>query len=95
MIPAVSSMAPLHLLGQDDQKEMWHCFVDYVMLIVPASATCDANCIINWTNAFVSQDKQNEEQHHFVGHVMHLVLTLQACDADGTVNGTPAFVGSR
>ena len=37
------SMAPLHLLGDNDQNEVKHCFFSHVIPLGPALLPCDAN----------------------------------------------------
>ena len=91
----VSSMAPLHLLHQDHEKEMQLDFFGHVIPLTPASASCHGNGIMNGTTEIFSQDNQNEVQSDFFGHVMHMVLALASCDAGGIVNGTATFVSSR
>ena len=53
MMPKVSSMVPLHLSGQDDQKEMQPDIFGHVMSLTSPSAYCDADGISNGTSAFV------------------------------------------
>ena len=48
----VLSMAPLHLLGHNDQNEVKHDFFSHMMPWVPALLPGDANCIINGTIFF-------------------------------------------
>ena len=67
-------MAPFHLLGQDDQKEMqkdnfghlmhWHWYKHHVM---PLASSISPLYLFN-------EDNQNEVPHDFYGDVMHLVL---------------------
>ena len=47
----VSSMAPLHALGQDDKNEAQYDFIGHVIPLVLASVPCDAD--INDTTAFL------------------------------------------
>ena len=74
MMPMMSSMAPFHLLGQDNQNEMqhdylvkschWHQHQYHVMPVAPSMAQLH----------LFSQDDEKEVQHwHWCGHdVMHM-----------------------
>ena len=48
----------------------------HVMLLEPASASCDTNGIINGTTAFLWSKLLKCGAHYIFGHVMHLVLAL-------------------
>ena len=52
MVLTVSLMAPFHVLGQDDQKEMELNIFGHVMPLASASASSHANGFINSTTAF-------------------------------------------
>ena len=52
MMLKASSMAPLHLLGQNDRNAM-QMTSGYVTPLALVSVPCDANDIINGTTAFV------------------------------------------
>ena len=47
MMPMVSSMAPLHFLGQDNQIERQNHFFDYGMPLALALASHDSNGTVN------------------------------------------------
>ena len=48
-----SSIAPKHLLGQDGKNDMQHDFFSHLILLTLASASCDANGIVNSTIVFI------------------------------------------
>ena len=56
IMPTVSSMAPFHLLGQDEQNEMQHDLFGHVLPLEQASASCNVTDIISGTTAFDSPD---------------------------------------
>ena len=49
----VINRVPLHLLGQDNQNEAQHDFYSHIIPLVPASASHDADRVVNGTIAFV------------------------------------------
>ena len=50
---SVLSMAPLHLLGKDDQKDIQNDILGDVILLASKSASGDENGIIKGTTAFI------------------------------------------
>ena len=85
MMLAVSSMAPFHLLGHDDEKEMQHDLFGHVMPMATSMAQLH----------FFSQDNQNEVQYNFLGHVMLLKLVSVSHNANSVINGTILSARSR
>ena len=69
-----SSTAPLHLFFQHDWNEVQHNIFSNLTLLALASASCDANSIVNSTIAFIRPTwlKQCITKHFW--HVMPLVL---------------------
>ena len=49
----VSSIAPLHLLDQGNQKDVEHDSSSHMIPLVPTSVSHDADSIVNGTIAFV------------------------------------------
>ena len=47
-------MAPLYLFGKDNQDEVQHAFLGYVMYMVLSLAVCHADAIVNGTIVYVS-----------------------------------------
>ena len=68
------SVAPLHLLVQDDQNEMQHNFFNHLTLLALVSASCDTTCILIAPLHLLGQDVWSNVQHKFVGYVMLLKL---------------------
>ena len=73
MMLTVSSMVPFYLLCHVDQIEMHvdqiemqYNFFGHVVPLALATASYDANGIINSITEFVSQDNQHEVQHDFL-----------------------------
>ena len=62
-------MASLHLFAQDNWNEMHHDFSGYVMPLMLALTSCDADGIINDMIAFVSKiiKIKNDMQHDISG----------------------------
>ena len=83
------SMAPLHLLGHNDQKwgeiwlfimwcpwhKCWHQMVPMALKMTSFYSLC-----------------QDELQ---LGHIMPFALVAVLCDADGIINGTISFLMSK
>ena len=63
MIPAVSSMALSHLLGQDDQKDIQHYIFGHMIPLAPVIMSCQTHHYGTMHN--LSQDNQNEAQHWY------------------------------
>ena len=55
MKPTVSSMAPLHSLGQDNLTEVQHDIFGHAIPLVLVSASCDVNAISNSFTALLRQ----------------------------------------
>ena len=53
MMLTPSSMAPLHLLGQDNQDEVQHDCFGHVMPLISTSILCDVYGIVNGITAFL------------------------------------------
>ena len=64
-------MAPLHSLDQDDKNEVQHDFIGYVTPLAPASASHDADGIVNSTTTFLCLDEQSQVQNDFLVMLYH------------------------
>ena len=53
MMPAASSVIPLHSLSHDDKNKMQYYFFGHVMPLTLELASCDADCIISGTNTLI------------------------------------------
>ena len=80
MAQMASLIAPLHLLGQVNQNDVQHDFLDILSMALLHS---------------LGQDNRHEGQHDFFGYVMLLALLWASHDSNGIVNGTIAFLRSR
>ena len=59
-------MAPLHLLGQDNQNEMQHDIFGHMMPLALALASSDTYSVTKGIIVFPGQDDRNEVKHHFL-----------------------------
>ena len=60
MILMPSSIAPLHLLVQDDWNEMQNDIFSHLTQLALPSASCDANDVFNSTNVFIRSRQRNK-----------------------------------
>ena len=92
MMPMALSMVPFHFLGQDEQNEVQHNIFGHVMPLLLASASHDADGIINSTIVFFRSRKLNLSATCPFHHLIQ--LSMASCDADSVINGTIAFLRS-
>ena len=93
MTVMTSTIAPLHLLGQDDWIEVYYDFFSHLTLLALASASYRANDIVNSTAVFIRSRWLKQCQYNLYGHVIPLMLMSELHDGNSNINGTHPFFG--
>ena len=74
VMPTMFSMAPLHLLGHNDQNKVKHDIFSHVMPLVPVLLSCEGTCIISGVTLFIRLRQLKQGTTYF----------FWSCDAVGT-----------